>query len=394
MTTLQVRVEEKAAEFAYKDERLLSPRVKDRILKGKSFDTTAANPSITIHTTPPKTDSSSTNQWKTIALVVLFYYVTSISLVFLNKIILQEHTLPYPIFVTWVQVVISVCCIYVLSKLKHIFSWLRIVPNLEFKPQVALRILPLTLVFICMVALNNLCLQYVQVSFYQVARSLTILFSIFFTFLLLGQSTSMKCIHACLLVVVGFSLGSIGEAQFSWLGIFYGVLSSLFVALYGIVVKRVIGYVDNDNWRLLVYNSLMSSVLMLPMIHLGGELDGILNHLNTIDMPTALTIFATGIFGFLINIAVFLQIKHTSPLTNNMSGTFKGCFQIILSSYFYGDEVTFLNGVGSVIVIIGTAWYSHTRYLEMKSPDSVPHSPQIWKHFLLRLQAGMHRKRV
>jgi hypothetical protein len=30
-----------------------------------------------------------------------------------------------------------------------------------------------------------------------------------------------------------------------------------------------------------------------------------------------------GIFGFLINIAVFLQIKHTSPLTNNISGTLK-----------------------------------------------------------------------
>ena len=29
----------------------------------------------------------------------------------------------------------------------------------------------------------------------------------------------------------------------------------------------------------------------------------------------------TGTLGFLINIAIFMQIKFTSPLTNNISGT-------------------------------------------------------------------------
>lgn len=40
---------------------------------------------------------------------------------------------------------------------------------LEFEPDKAKRIMPLTLIFVLMVAFNNLCLQYVQVSFYQVS---------------------------------------------------------------------------------------------------------------------------------------------------------------------------------------------------------------------------------
>lgn len=36
-----------------------------------------------------------------IAVVVSFYFVTSISLVFLNKILLSGYDFPYPLFITW-----------------------------------------------------------------------------------------------------------------------------------------------------------------------------------------------------------------------------------------------------------------------------------------------------
>jgi GDP-fucose transporter C1 len=48
--------------------------------------------------------------------------------------------------------------------------------------------------------------------------------------------------------MAGFALGSLGEAQFSWLGLAYGLVSSIFVALYGIFVKRASPVVDNDSW--------------------------------------------------------------------------------------------------------------------------------------------------
>jgi len=53
---------------------------------------------------------------------------------------------------------------------------------------------------------------------------------------------------ACVVVMTGFALGSLGEAQFSWLGLAYGLVSSVFVALYGIFVKRASPVVDNDSW--------------------------------------------------------------------------------------------------------------------------------------------------
>lgn len=55
-------------------------------------------------------------------------------------------------------------------------------------------------------------------------------------------------IFSCLIVFIGFVLGSIGEIEFSLSGLLYGILSSMFVALYGIYVKKCLVYVDNDQW--------------------------------------------------------------------------------------------------------------------------------------------------
>ena len=43
-----------------------------------------------------------------------------------------------------------------------------IIPPYEFDTNIAKRVAPLTFVYVMMLALNNLCLKYVEVTFYQV----------------------------------------------------------------------------------------------------------------------------------------------------------------------------------------------------------------------------------
>ena len=47
------------------------------------------------------------------------------------------------------------------------------------------QVLPLSVVFVCMIAFNNLTLKFVAISFYHVVRSLTTMFNILFTFFIL-----------------------------------------------------------------------------------------------------------------------------------------------------------------------------------------------------------------
>ncbi len=58
-------------------------------------------------------------------------------------------------------------------------------PAMRYTKAVARKVGVLSLVFVGMVTFNNLCLKHVEVSFYNVARSLTIVFNVLLSFTIL-----------------------------------------------------------------------------------------------------------------------------------------------------------------------------------------------------------------
>ena len=224
--------------------------------------------------------------------------------------------------VRW-QFVVALVFIYVGGKVGKVRPDLRFFAPVEFKPEVAWSIAPVTVVFVGMIVLNNLCLKYVDLSFYQTARSLTIAFSILLTYAVLGKTTSQRAIGCCMVVMCGFGLGSWGEINFSLVGWLFGIGSSVFVAAYGIYVKRALGVLHNDSDILLVYNTILSIAMLLPLILLSGEASVMLASPQLRQPRTWLLLSLSGCFGLLINIASYLQIRYTSALTHNISGTVK-----------------------------------------------------------------------
>lgn len=303
--------------------------------------------------------------------VVAFYFVISIALVFLNKNIMVKE-FEFPLFITWWQLVVALISVWILGFVGRSVPAVSMIPPLEFNLEIAKKIAPLAACFVGMVSFNNMCLLYVEVTFYQVARSLTICFSLVFTYTVLHQTTSWPAVRACLVVMIGFIVGSAGEVHFSWLGVIFGVTSSAFVALYGIYVKKVMPFVDGDQWRLLMYNTILSIFFMIPVIFLGGEVNGLLASDMTYLTSTWINMTVTGVFGFVLNIAVFLQIKYTSPLTNNISGTLKACLQTLLAMLFYRNPISAMNAIGIFLVIFGSFWYSNIRYMEMRAAAPLP----------------------
>ena len=99
-----------------------------------------------------------------------------------------------------------------------------------------------------MITLNNLCLKNVGVSFYYIGRSLTTVFNVATTYLVLGERTSFRAVLCCVVIVVGFWMGVDQEGEtgtLSMSGTIYGVLASLFVSLNAIFTKRTLPEVNN-----------------------------------------------------------------------------------------------------------------------------------------------------
>jgi len=287
--------------------------------------------------------------------------------VFFNKIVMSNYEFPLPLFVSWFQFLVQLVCLTVLGWAGQTFyptlSFIKPPSSDMFDSGILYKVLPLTLLYISMICFSNLTLRWSQVSFYQVARSLTIIFSIIFTYFMLGKTTTWPEIKPCLVVVVGFILGVMGEVDFVIWAVVFGICSSVFLAIYAIKVKTVIE-VDfhNDQWIVTLYNTVEAIVLMVPIIFLSGEI-GILLTLPIIhDARFWGMLFLSGIVGFLINIATFFQIKTTSPLTANLSGTVKACVQTILGVLIWKNEISIMNGFGIALVIGGSLWYSLVRY--------------------------------
>ncbi|KAJ3218995.1 hypothetical protein HK099_004844 [Clydaea vesicula] len=75
----------------------------------------------------------------------------------------------------------------------------------------------------------------------------------------------------------------------------------------------------------------------------------------------------TGVFGFLINVAGFLQIKVTSPVSHMISSAVRGVIQTILAIMIFGDSVTEAVVIGTVLILTGSSLYTLFKSWEQKS---------------------------
>ncbi|XP_076970618.1 GDP-fucose transporter 1 isoform X2 [Tamandua tetradactyla] len=312
-----------------------------------------------------------------ITLVVALYWVTSISMVFLNKYLLDSPSLRLdtPIFVTFYQCLVTVLLCWGLSALAACSPRSVDFPSLHLDLRVARSVLPLSVVFIGMITFNNLCLKYVGVPFYNVGRSLTTVFNVLLSYLLLGQATSFYALLACSIIIGGFWLGvdqEGAEGTLSWTGTLYGVLASLCVSLNAIYTKKVLPVVDDSIWRLTFYNNANACVLFLPLLLLLGELRALYSfaQLGSAHFWGMMTL--GGLFGFAIGYVTGLQIKFTSPLSHNVSGTAKACAQTVLAVLYFEETKSFLWWTSNMMVLGGSSAYTWVRGREMKKGPEEP----------------------
>lgn len=235
---------------------------------------------------------------------------------------------------------------------------------LEWDWKIANGTLPLTFIWLSMMAASNICLRYSEVTFYQVVRALTILWSLIFQRIqfpefVVGWERGV----ACIIVMIGFTIGSYGEINFHWIGFFSGLLSSVLVAYYNNSIKKALSFVDQSSWRLMIYNTTIAIPIFIPILYFTDEL--IINNEVAYQKLSPIVwqgIILSGVLGYLINLAIFLQIQLTSPLTGTISGTVKGVLQVLFGWLIFRNEISIMNGFGIILVLVGSTYYSWIGY--------------------------------
>lgn len=154
-------------------------------------------------------------------------------------------------------------------------------------------------------------------------------FTVIFTYMILHQPSSRFVIASCTIVFAGFLTGVTADINVSTLGVVFGIASSVTTSLHAIVIKRALNSVNGSSLDLVYYNNVLSAMVMIPIVAGCGEIPQVIKLFHEENGPTAckrflIGVVVTGFFGFLVNVASFLQISHTSPMTHMVSGAVRG----------------------------------------------------------------------
>lgn len=163
----------------------------------------------------------------------------------------------------------------------------------------------------------------------------------------------------------------------SYLGIFFGLLSSLTTASHAIIIKRSLPAVNGDPIQLSWYSNVLSSIFLVPIIWLVGEAPGVtqllfgnLYRAHPSDEVTLLARFlwgslVTGLVGWLLSIAGVLSIKITSPITHMVSSAARGILQSVLGVSIFHEIITVGRGSSITFILVGSMYYTWVKNEEL-----------------------------
>ncbi|KAG0707462.1 hypothetical protein DFH29DRAFT_895869 [Suillus ampliporus] len=305
-----------------------------------------------------------------VAAVVCFYMSAALVMVFVNKAVLNSSP-DLPLLFLLLQLLIAVLLLHVAA----MFIARVEIPKIEL--ETAKKLTPVVLVNIIGLVFNTLCLRDVDASFFQIARGLVLPLTILVFSVNTRSVPSIQVGIAAATVAVGFLLGVAPSATVpanaapSGLSLFYGFLSSLFIAFHAVLIKTSLPYCNNSTIQLAYWTNLGSAIFLFPFVLLHREISTLEDLVHDSNWDGHVFLWGsivTGIFGFLLCVAGLLSIKITSPITHMFSSATRSVIQTLLGVWLFNDIMT-VNRAGSILVImIGTIYYTWVKSFEATPP--------------------------
>lgn len=297
---------------------------------------------------------------------VMYYFVVSLSLTFLNKEVLNAFRAP--LFMTLFQFFIALLLIKAIGVGGSYVPSIAFFPDFTFSYETFMQTRNLGIAYVAMVCITNVTIYNVSLLLFQFLRALVIPFSICLSFYQFRTLPSFKAGAASSCVVVGFFIGALTDMTASTEGVFFGVLSSLTCSIYAIQVKKTLAVLGNDTFLTLFYNTLWSIALLTPLT-LVFELNKLPLELSVLFKSSfQMWLFViAAVLGFCINIAYVMLIRSCSPLTCHITGSFKSALQSVLVLIFYDTSTSHLNKVGLAVVMGASTAYSYIQFSASKT---------------------------
>lgn len=201
----------------------------------------------------------------------------------------------------------------------------------------------------------------VSVPFHQILRSTTPAFAILIYRVVFNRSYSHATYLTLIPIIFGVGLATYGDVHFTPYGFLLTLLGVVLAAVKTIVSNKIMtGSLALSAYEILFRMSPLAAVQSLMFSAMTGEAYRFWTFVSegNLPWPMLIALAGNGFLAFVLNISSFQTNKLAGALTITVAGNVKQCMTILLGIVLFNVHVSFFNGLGMFIALLGAACYS------------------------------------
>lgn len=300
-------------------------------------------------------------------IAVFIWIVVSTFIILVNKVIMVDIEFPHPVTVTLTGTIFSCIATYALKATDLLILSSEVDKNLMYRT-----FLPVGFSQALTMFSGNLAYLYLSVSFIQMTKALTPVFTMVALLLTGLERPSFKIVVCVLVIAIGTCVASYGEVHLTFAGFACVIISEIAEAARLVLTQYLLVGRQYEPLEGLFYLS-QASALWLSVLCIAIEVPAMLHtHTYTKIISHMYLFIASGTSGFLVSLLGFHIIKSSSALTLKVLVAFRSVVLVGIGVYILGEVITALEAVGYGISLCGFLWYN----IEKHSPSN-PDAPKL-----------------
>ena len=302
--------------------------------------------------TPP----ASPTQAKKIG-TALFYAVSSLGVIFANKIVLSTYKFPSVQTLAFFQFTSTTLALKIASMLGYVnllpISWKGIKS-----------ILPLSTCYLLNILTGLSATQNLSLPMMVLLRRASILMTMLLEKVMLNSQPSKTVQISVGLMLAGALVAALGDLSFNMVGYIVIFFNDLFTALNGVIMKRTAEEYRKSKMTVLFLNSLLSAIgVSIIILFVPGEVKRVQNFELWSNSGFVFYLIFASLMGSVLNLAIFLCTSTNSALTTTVVGCLKNVLTSYLGMFIGGDYIfSWLSFLGINISIAGSLIYAQATF--------------------------------